>query len=108
MGATAGALALTGPAPAAHAVSSCAPLATLHVEGGQATVTAYFGCGGTGAIRVVNRAGDQLGSGTSVSCPGFDCTRQTVATCSGAIVHGFAWVNVNGTVYSNTTGEQQC
>ena len=96
-------------APPAHAhASGCAPVAyTPSLVGGhQAQAAAKLPCYGTFEISLRNAAGSTLGSPHSGSGIGNVFTDDI--NCAGAIVHTFVWVNVSGSVYSDTSGSVQC
>jgi len=106
MAATAAALPFAGPASHANA-SGCAPSAAQpSLTGtGSAYALATIPCSGTWDISLRNNAGSVLGhaggsaSGNWAAGP---------YRCAGAIVHTFVWVNVGGTVYSDTSANIQC
>jgi hypothetical protein len=97
-----------GPAPHVHAWG-CAPVASVPSinTSRQGTAKAYLPCGGTYSISLVNNAGTTLGSPHSDNSPAGNVSVGPIA-CAGAIVHTFVWVNVAGTVTSDTSGTTPC
>ena len=106
--ATAAAALFVGPASHAHA-SGCAPVAnTPFVSGGSGIAEAFLPCGGTYEIYLRNAAGTTLGSPNSGTLNSGGPVSTGSIRCAGAIVHTFVWVNVNGSVSSDTSGSVQC
>jgi hypothetical protein len=97
-----------GPTPHVHA-SGCAPVASVPSinSSRQGTAKAFLPCGGTYSISLVNNAGTTLGSPNSGTTGAGNVSVGPIA-CAGAIVHTFVWVNVNGSVSSDTSGTTQC
>ena len=103
--AVAASVVFAGTASQSHA-AGCAPQAyTPGTGGGYGIALGYLPCSGSYTIKLVNQAGSVLQS-DSGSANGGVQTANTV--CAGAIVHTFLWVNVNGTVMSDTSGSVQC
>jgi hypothetical protein len=94
-------------APHSHA-TGCLPEAIQPATGGgNGWAQGYLPCGGSFTIRLVNNAGSTLGE-KSNSCPGACNIQLGPIKCSGAIVHTWLYVNVNGTGMSDTSSTRQC
>jgi hypothetical protein len=78
------------------------------VSGGSGYASGYLPCGGSFTIRLVNNAGTTLGSPVSGTLSGAGAVSTPWIACSGAIVHTFLYVNINGTGMSDTSGTKQC
>ena len=94
---------------APHADSTgCAPVAIQPATGGgNGWAQGHLPCGGSFTIRLANNAGNSLYEKPG-SCPGACDLYYGPIACSGAIVHTWLYVNVNGTGMSDTSSTRQC
>ena len=94
-------------APHSHA-TGCLPVAIQPATGGgYGYAQGHLPCGGSYTIRLANNAGTAL-SEHSASCSGACDLLWGPTACTGAIVHTWLYVNVNGTGMSDTSSTRQC
>jgi hypothetical protein len=88
--------------------TGCLPVALQPATGGgYGYAQGHLPCGGSFTIRLANNAGNAL-SEHSASCPGACDLVWGPTACTGAIVHTWLYVNVNGTGMSDTSSTRQC
>ena len=88
--------------------TGCLPVAIQPATGGgYGYAQGHLPCGGSFTIRLANNAGNSLYEKSS-SCPGACDISYGPIACSGAIVHTWLYVNVNGTGMSDTSSTRQC
>jgi hypothetical protein len=88
--------------------TGCLPVAIQPATGGgNGWAQGHLPCGGSFTIRLANNAGNSLGDKPG-SCNSACDIQFGPIWCSGAIVHTWLYVNLNGTGMSDTSSTRQC
>jgi len=106
--AAAASVAFVAAAPHSQA-TGCLPVAIQPATGGgNGWAQGHLPCGGSFTIRLANNAGTALAPDKQSTCNSACDIQYGPIWCSGAIVHTWLYVNVNGTGMSDTSSTRQC